>query len=77
VASSVAARPSKKSGVLDKISHGLDQPDDRVRARIERAAIDLLTDQRESPALERQSTATARTSTEKCDKLWKTHGRGD
>jgi hypothetical protein len=30
----------------------LDVSDNRVRARVERAVIDLLTDQRDSPALE-------------------------
>jgi DNA topoisomerase I len=43
------------AGALDRIGRRLDSPDDRVRARIERAVIDLLTDNRDSPALERQA----------------------
>ena len=44
------------AAVLDQIGAGLENPDDRVRARIERAVVDLLADNRESSALERQPT---------------------
>jgi DNA topoisomerase IB len=40
------------SGALDRIEN-LDPADDRVRARIEHAVLDLLADKGESPALER------------------------
>jgi DNA topoisomerase-1 len=40
------------AGALDRIPR-LDPSDDRVRARIESAVLDLLADRRESPALER------------------------
>jgi hypothetical protein len=42
------------AAALDRIGEGLDKADDRVRARIERAVVDLLADNRDSPALERQ-----------------------
>ena len=41
------------AGALDRIDR-LDPADDRVRAKIERAVLDLLRDERESPALERE-----------------------
>ncbi len=44
------------ASALDKIGD-LGSPDDRVRGRIERAVIDLLTDNRDSPALEHQPAA--------------------
>jgi DNA topoisomerase IB len=42
--------------VLDRLPQ-LDPSDDRVRRQIEAAVFDLLTDNRESPALERQPAA--------------------
>jgi DNA topoisomerase IB len=45
------------AGALDRIDD-LDVTDDRVRARIESAVVDLLTDQKESPALDRESITT-------------------
>ena len=41
------------AGALDRI-RDLDVTDDRVRARIESAVVDLLTDNKESPALDRE-----------------------
>jgi DNA topoisomerase I len=43
------------AAALDRIGY-LGSPDDRMRARIERAVIDLLTERRDSSALERQPT---------------------
>jgi hypothetical protein len=40
------------AGALERIDR-LDPADDRIRAKIERAVLDLITDQRDSPALER------------------------
>jgi DNA topoisomerase IB len=42
------------AAALDRIGD-LESPDDRVRGRIEQAVIDLLTDNRESPRLEREA----------------------
>ncbi len=46
------------AAVLDRLPD-LDPSDDRVRRRIETAVVDLLTDNRESPALERQPAVAA------------------
>jgi DNA topoisomerase I len=46
------------AGVIDRLPD-LDPSDDRIRRRIEAAVLDLLTDNRASPALERQAAAAA------------------
>jgi DNA topoisomerase IB len=45
------------AGALERIDD-LDPTDDRVRAQLEAAVVDLLTDNKESPALDREPVTT-------------------